>query len=375
MSSAYFEGEPDAGAGHNLGLYVHVPFCARRCDYCAFASWTGLDHLSVAYTDACLTQLHRAYDEGLGPAATVFFGGGTPSQLPGDELARLLGGVRRQEGAEVTVECNPEDVTVALLRAYAGAGVTRISLGVQSLAPHVLASLGRRHSPDTVPRAVAAIGEVGFSSFNVDLIYGARGETDDDWAATLEGVLGLEPPPPHVSAYALQPEPGTALWRDPDRHPDDDVQARRYEIADGVLEAAGLAWYEISNWSRQGHQCRHNQNYWRQGEYLGVGAAAHSHLNGRRFWNIRAPERYMAAIAAGHSAVAGEERLEPDQRLLEGLELAVRTREGVDAAALADDEALMELVERDDGRAVLSLRGRLLANEVACRLRVPVRTA
>jgi oxygen-independent coproporphyrinogen-3 oxidase len=287
----------------------------------------------------------------------------------------LLGGVRRQEGAEVTVECNPEDVTVALLRTYAAAGVTRISLGVQSLAPHVLASLGRRHSPDTVPRAVAAIGEVGFSSFNVDLIYGARGETDDDWAATLEGVLGLDPPPPHVSAYALQPEPGTALWRDPDRHPDDDVQARRYEIADGVLEASGLPWYEISNWSRQGHECRHNQNYWRQGEYLGVGGAAHSHLNGRRFWNIRTPERYMVAIASGHSAVAGEERLEPDQRLLEALELAVRTREGVDAAALPDDEALTGLVNRDTGRAVLSLRGRLLANEVACRLRVPVRTA
>jgi oxygen-independent coproporphyrinogen-3 oxidase len=367
--------EPGTGAGRTLGVYVHVPFCARRCDYCAFATWTGLDHLSQAYVDACLTELRLAYDEGLGPAASVFFGGGTPSQLPGSELARLLGGVRRQEGAEVTVECNPEDVTIGLLRTYATAGVTRISLGVQSLAPHVLVSLGRRHRPETVPRAVAAIGDVGFRSFNVDLIYGARGETDDDWAATLDGVLGLDPSPPHVSAYALQAEPGTVLWRDPDRHPDDDVQARRYEIADGVLEAAGLGWYEISNWSRPGHECRHNQNYWRQGEYLGVGCAAHSHLDGRRFWNIRTPERYMAAIASNRSAVAGEERLDFDHRLLESLELAVRTREGVDADALPDDEMLAGLVARDSCRAVLTLRGRMLANEVACRLRVPTGVA
>jgi oxygen-independent coproporphyrinogen-3 oxidase len=368
-------GESSGGTGHTLGVYVHVPFCARRCDYCAFVTWAGLDHLSQAYTDACLTQLHRAYDEGLGPAATVFFGGGTPSHLPSDELVRLLDGVRRQPGAEVTVECNPEDVTVELLSAYAAAGVTRISLGVQSLAPHVLASLGRRHKPETVPGAVAAIGEVGFSSFGVDIIYGARGETDDDWVATLEGVLSLDPPPPHVSAYALQAEPGTPLWRDPGRHPDDDVQARRYELADEILETAGLRWYEISNWSRPGHECRHNQNYWRQGEYLGVGCAAHSHLDGRRFWNISTLERYMAAIAANGSAVAGEERLDADERLLEALELAVRTRDGVDATALEHDDALAGLVEGDTHRVVLTVRGRLLANEVACRLRAPARIA
>ncbi|MGO9583498.1 MAG: radical SAM family heme chaperone HemW [Acidimicrobiales bacterium] len=366
---------PDAAAGHGLGIYVHVPFCAHRCDYCAFATWTGIEHLSSAYVDACLMQLESAYAEGLGAAATVFFGGGTPSRLPGGELARLLGGIWRLEGAEVTVECNPEDVTAVLLRSYAEAGVSRISLGVQSLASHVLASLGRRHRPEAVPHAAATIGEVGFDSFSVDLIYGAQDETDDDWAATLEGVLGLDPPPPHVSAYALQAEPGTPLWRDPARHPDDDVQARRYEVADEVLEAAGLPWYELSNWSRPGHECRHNLNYWRQGEYLGVGCAAHSHLNGRRFWNMRTPERYMAAIAAHRPAEAGEERLEPDQRVLEALELAIRTREGVAADALPDDEALVGLVGRDGGRAVLTRRGRLLANEVACRLSPPVRTA
>ena len=355
----------------SLGVYVHVPFCARRCDYCAFATWTDLHHLSVAYVDACLTELGRAYDAGLGPAATVFFGGGTPSQLPPEELARLLEGIRVADGAEVTVECNPEDVTERLLGTYAAAGVNRISLGVQSLVGRVLDSLGRRHEPGSVSRAVAAVGEAGYESFSVDLIYGAAQETDDDWAATLEGVLSLDPSPAHVSAYALQAEPGTPLWHDPARHPDDDVQARRYEIVDATLQAAGLGWYEISNWALPGHECRHNLNYWRQGEYLGVGCAAHSHLAGRRFWNIRTPQRYLAAIASGRSAIAGEERLEPADRLLEALELAIRTRDGVDGAALPDDEALAGLIERDRDRAVLTRRGRLLANEVACRLRAP----
>src|ERR1019366_7420784 len=153
----------------------------------------------------------------------------------------------------------------------------------------------------------------------------------------------------------------------------DDVQARRYGIAEEVLGSAGLCWYEISNWSRPGHECRHNENYWRQGEYLGVGCAAHSHLGGRRFWNIRTPERYMAAIASGSSAIAGQERLEPEQRALEALELSIRTRRGVEAGALPDDGAMADLVERRAGRAVLTLRGRLLANEVACRLRAPAR--
>ena len=365
--------EPSAapGAAQALGVYVHVPFCAKRCDYCAFATWTDRHHLSAAYAKACVTELERAYREGLGPAATVFVGGGTPSQLPGEELARVLGAVWRLEGAEVTVECNPEDVTVELLSTYASAGVNRVSIGVQSLVPRVLDSLGRPHRPGAVAGAVAAIGEVGFASYSVDLIYGAAGETDEDWAATVEGALSLEPSPPHVSAYALKAEPGTPLWRDPARHPDDDVQARRYEMVDRSLRLAGLGWYEISNWARPGHECRHNLNYWRQGEYLGVGCAAHSHLGGHRFWNVRDVGRYLAAIAAGRSALAGEERLEPAQRLLEGLELAIRTREGVDGNALADDAALAGLVRRSGGRAVLTRRGRLLANEVACRLRSP----
>ncbi len=363
--------EHDGPAGQALGVYVHIPFCSKRCDYCAFATWTDRNHLAVAYVDACLTQLRRAYQAGLGRAVTVFIGGGTPSQLPAEELARLLDGVDRSEDAEVTVECNPEDVTSSLLSRYAAAGVNRISLGVQSVVPHVLSSLGRQHGTEAVLRAVGAVGEVGFRSYNVDLIFGAAGETDADWATSLETVLGLDPTPPHISAYALQAEPGTPLWRDPSRHPDADVQARRYEMADAVLETAGLPWYEISNWARPGHECRHNRNYWRQGEYLGVGCAAHSHISGRRFWNITTPERYISAIGSGNSAVAGEERLGPDQAALERLELAVRTREGVEAEALPDSDALEGLVDHVGHRAVLTRRGRLLANEVACRLRVP----
>ncbi len=360
-------------AGQALGVYVHIPFCSRRCDYCAFATWTDRHHLAVAYVDACLIQLGRAYDTGLGRAATVFFGGGTPSQLPSDELARLLDGIHRSDDAEVTVECNPEDVTSSLLARYSAAGVNRVSLGVQSVVPHVLRSLGRQHDSEATLRAVAAVGEVGFRSFSVDLIFGAAAETDEDWTASLEAVLGLEPSPPHLSAYALQAEAGTPLWRDPSRHPDDDVQARRYEMADAMLEAAGLPWYEISNWARPGHECRHNRNYWLQGEYLGVGCAAHSHIGGRRFWNIRTPERYISAVGSGQTAVAGEERLNPDQAMFETLELAIRTCEGVDAAALPQNDALEGLVERVGDRAVLTRRGRLLANEVACRLRVPAR--
>lgn len=359
--------------GCELGVYVHVPFCARRCDYCAFATWTDRHHLAFDYVDACLTELERAYGrERLGSAATVFFGGGTPSQLDPGELARLLRGIRRLPGAEVSVECNPEDVTLELLSTYAEAGVTRISLGVQSRVPAVLESLGRRHDTAAVERAVAAIGQVGFESFSVDVIYGAAGETDDDWRTTLEGVLALHPRPPHVSAYALQAEPGTPLWRDAARHPDDDVQARRYEICDAVLGAAGLAWYEISNWAVTGHECRHNLNYWRQGDYRGIGSAAHSHVAGRRFWNVRTPERYLAAIAADRSPVAGEERLDEADRAVEAFELAVRTSGGVPVEALRGiDDELHELVTVSRGRAVLTRRGRLLANEVACRVVVP----
>ncbi|MHB8680504.1 MAG: radical SAM family heme chaperone HemW [Acidimicrobiales bacterium] len=356
-----------------FGVYVHVPFCASRCDYCAFATWTDRDHLMGAYAEACVTEIRRAVEsEGLEAADTVFFGGGTPSRLPGDLLARILDAIERRADAEVTAECNPEDASAALFAAWAGAGVTRVSFGVQSMVPHVLDGLGRHHGPDGVARAVVLAAEAGITEQSVDLIFGGAGETDDDWAESLAGVLALEPRPAHVSAYALTVEPGTPLAADRARHPDDDVQARRYAVADEVLGAAGYRWYEVSNWAVPGHECRHNRVYWAQGDYRGIGCAAHSHRAGRRFWNVRTPDRYVAAVTAGKSAVAGEEVLTDGQRAFEALALSLRTRAGVPAAALpADDADLTGLVEIADDRAVLTVAGRLLANAVTTRLNVP----
>jgi putative oxygen-independent coproporphyrinogen III oxidase len=283
----------------------------------------------------------------------------------------VLDEVPRRPGAEVTVECNPETVTEERLAGYAAAGVTRISLGVQSLVPSVLAALGREHDPADVGRAVAAVQAVGFASWNLDVIYGAAGETADDWRRTLDGVLAFGPP--HVSAYALTVEPGTPLADDPARAPDDDVQAEAYLAAEQTFTAAGLVNYEISNWARPGHECRHNLLYWSAGEYRGFGCAAHSHAGGRRWWNVRTPERYVAAVQSGGSTEAAGEELGGPERRLEALQLAIRTRAGVpvDALSSQDRHELDGLVVPDGDRLVLSVQGRLLANEVAVRLRVP----
>ncbi|MGD0880281.1 MAG: radical SAM family heme chaperone HemW [Acidimicrobiales bacterium] len=355
-----------------FGVYVHVPFCRHRCDYCAFATYTDRDHLMEAYAAACVTEVTRAVErEGMPPATSVFFGGGTPSHLPADLLTSVLDAVPRAVGAEVTVECNPEDVSPERMGAYRRAGVTRVSLGVQSTVGHVLAGLGRRHGPDHVADAVAAVAGAGFTSWNMDLILGGAGERDEDWERSLADVVGLAAPPPHVSAYALTVEPGTPLHRDPDRHPDDDVQAGRYETAERVLAGAGYRWEEISNWARPGHECRHNHLYWDQGDYRGIGSAAHSHRAGRRWWNVRTPDRYVALIGADGPATAGEEVLDDGQRRFEALALALRTSSGVPSGALPDGPDLDGLVDRSSGRAVLTVRGRLLANAVTARLVVP----
>ena len=355
-----------SGAAAPFGVYVHVPFCRARCDYCAFATWTDRPHLIGAYLDAVRTDVERAVAGGMAPATSVFVGGGTPSLVPGDGLAGVLRAIPLAAAAEVTVECNPDDVTEALLETYVDAGVTRVSIGVQSMVPEVLASLGRTHDPANVRRAVAAVRAVGLRTFNVDLIYGAAGETPGDWRTTLERTLELDPP--HVSAYALTVEAGTPLAGDPARHPDDDVQADEYELADELLTGAGLANYEVSNWARAGHECRHNQLYWAQHDYLGFGCAAHSHQRGRRWWNVRTPERYIEAVGAARPTEAAGETLDAETRRLEGLQLALRTTDGVPVGAL-DGDALPGLVERTGDRWTLTRRGRLLANEVSVRLR------
>ena len=355
-----------------FGYYVHVPFCARRCDYCAFATWTDRADRIDDYLRACRTDIERHVAAGAPPATSVFFGGGTPSLVPAAALMDVLAAIPRTPDAEVTVECNPDTVTPDLFAVYARAGVNRVSLGVQSMQPHVLQSLGRTHDVANV-RAAAALARDTFPTFNLDVIYGGAEETLEDWRHTLQSVVALEPP--HVSAYALTVEAGTPLADDAARHPDDDDQADKYLLATDLLRDAGLDWYEISNWARPGHECRHNWLYWSQGEYLGVGCAAHSHRDGRRWWNVRTPERYIDAVAANRSTEAGAERLEPDARELEGLQLSLRTRAGVPTGALPDDPELTSLVVVDDDVTTLTIEGRLLANEVALRLRHPTSTA
>jgi putative oxygen-independent coproporphyrinogen III oxidase len=356
-----------------FGVYVHIPFCAARCDYCDFATWTDRGHLIDDYVDACVADLARRRTDGYPAATSVFFGGGTPSLLPAEQLVRILDATVRTDDAEVTVECNPDSVDAAKLATLRRGGVNRLSFGVQSMSAHVLAALGRTHDPANVSSSVALARDAGFERVNVDLIYGTPGESPDEWAATVAGAIALGVS--HISAYALTVEPATPLGRRVAAGaaaPDDDVQADAYLAADALLGAAGLDWYEVSNWARPGHECRHNLLYWTEGDYLGIGCAAHGHTDGRRWWNLRTPERYLAAINAGTSAEAGAERLEPHSRAEEACALALRTRAGAvvagEAASVVDELSAAGFVRRDQDRVVLTPQGRLLASDVTARL-------
>jgi oxygen-independent coproporphyrinogen-3 oxidase len=352
-----------------FGVYLHVPFCRHRCDYCAFAAWDDRGELMGRYMRALQHEVAGVAAVQPVPATSVFVGGGTPSLVDADALVEVIRTITLADDAEVTVEVNPEDASEELFTTYRDGGVNRISFGVQSMVQPVLDALGRRHDPNLVATAVDAARNVGISSINLDVIYGAAGETVEQWTRTLTEVVGLNPD--HVSAYALTVEPGTALAADPVRHPDDDDQAAKYLVAEEILTSAAMPWYEISNWSREGHQCRHNQLYWAQGDYFGAGCSAHSHRAGRRWWNLRTPERYMDAVESGRPPEAGDERLDDEQRRIEALQLAVRTSDGVPVDALERAVSTGEidgLVERVGDRFVLTVAGRLLANEVALRL-------
>ena len=280
----------------------------------------------------------------------MFVGGGTPSLVDPAALAAVIGRVATAPNVEITVECNPESVTSRHIEQYVAVGVNRISLGVQSMVPSVLSSLGRQHAPDNVAAALGYARAGGIDNVNVDLIYGATGESVGDWQRTLEAALALDPT--HISAYALTVEAGTPLAADTARYPDDDDQATKYEIVTQMLAEHGYEWYEISNWAKPGRQSRHNHLYWSQGNYRGFGCAAHSHESGRRWWNVRTPDRYIELVARGESAEAGAEQLDEDVRRLERLQLALRTTDGVPADALSPEDAaaLDGLVERA-GRA------------------------
>jgi oxygen-independent coproporphyrinogen-3 oxidase len=377
------------GVGHRpLGIYVHVPFCATRCGYCDFNTYTatelggGASAASYAETATAEIELaRRVLSDAEVAVSTVFFGGGTPTLLPAADLVRVLQQLQETFGlradAEVTTEANPESVTPESLAELRAGGFNRISFGMQSAVPSVLATLDRRHTPG---RAIAAVDEAraaGFEQISLDLIYGTPGETDEDWRESLCAAISSEVD--HVSAYSLIVEPGTRLAARVARGelpmPDDDVLADRYAIADELLAAAGLQWYEVSNWARSpAARARHNLLYWTGGDWWGIGPGAHSHVNGVRWWNVKHPRDYASRLAAQESPAAARETLSASSRTLEEVMLRLRLRSGLDlatlspkagaAAARARESGLLERDAYADGLAVLTLRGRLLADAV-----------
>ncbi|GGO60274.1 coproporphyrinogen III oxidase [Microbacterium nanhaiense] len=384
-----------ADPGTDFGVYLHVPFCRVRCGYCDFNTYTATELRGARQDQYADTLLHeiglsrRVLEEAgpLRPARTVFFGGGTPTLLPAGDLARMLDGVRDAFSlaldAEITVEANPDTVTDAVVERLASAGVNRLSIGMQSSVPHVLAALDRSHSPENVSLAVAAAKRAGLD-VSVDLIYGAPGESLDDWRHSLETALSLEPD--HISAYALIIEEGTKLARQISRGevaaPDDDLQADMYELADALLAGGGYEWYEVSNWSRgEAHRSRHNLSYWRGFDWWGYGPGAHSHVAGLRWWNVKHPAAYAQRLALGESPAAGRETPDADARALERVLLETRIREGMAISELPSAAArtaiaglvadgLVDGSAAIRGRIVLTLRGRLLADAVVRSLTV-----
>jgi putative oxygen-independent coproporphyrinogen III oxidase len=371
-----------------FGVYVHIPFCRHRCHYCDFNTYEGQDDLHAAYVDALAREVQQcSLDTRV--VSSIFFGGGTPTLLPVPHLRRLLSAIKERfqvaSDAEITIEANPETVEEASFEALLEAGFNRFSIGIQSLAPGVLAQLGRRHDSETALAALHAARRAGVENLNADLIYGSPWESAQDWHSTLESVVELGPE--HLSAYALTIEEGTPLatlvatGRAPDVDPD--VQADRYHAASGLLSRAGYDRYEVSNWARPGYASAHNTLYWSAGDYAGFGAGAHGHTGGSRWWNLRLPRVFISAVDAGGSTRAGEEYLGDGERAGEALVLGLRLTRGVDLERFAarfgaahleqrgETLASLEaagLVERAAGRLRLSDRATLVASDVSCRL-------
>ena len=383
----------DGAEQRDLGVYLHVPFCRVRCGYCDFNTYTADEIRGVKqsdFADQAIAEVALAarvlHESGLTPrpVSTVFFGGGTPTLLPTDDLARMLAAVRDTfalaPDAEVTTEANPDSIDAAGLRLLADAGFTRVSVGMQSAVPQVLAVLERTHDPANVPRVVQAAKDSGLA-VSLDLIYGTPGESADDWARSLDAALACDPD--HISAYALIVEEGTKLARQIARGEvppvDDDLHAAFYEAADARLTAAGYAWYEVSNWARDpSHRSRHNRAYWLGHDWWGIGPGAHSHVGGVRWWNVKHPAAYAQRLAAGLSPAAGRETLDTETRRVERVLLQTRLVEGLPTDALTPlgRRAVAQLIADElvepgpalRGTVVLTLRGRLLADAVVRRL-------
>lgn len=379
----------EGAAERNFGVYLHVPFCRVRCGYCDFNTYTAAELRGTKrsdYAGQAMREVALAADvlgeAGLPerPASTVFFGGGTPTLLPVTDLAAMLAAVRDTWGlvpdAEVTTEANPDSVDAAYLQALRAAGFTRVSFGMQSAVPHVLATLERTHDPERIPLVVRWARDAGLD-VSLDLIYNTPGESLGDWRASLEAAIAEQPD--HLSAYSLIVEDGTKLARQIRRgevaQPDDDLAAEQYELADRMLSDAGYAWYEVSNWARgDEHRSRHNLAYWQGHDWWGVGPGAHSHVGGVRWWNVKHPAAYAERILAGRSPAAGRETLDADTRRVERVLLATRIREGLPTAELTDAgrtavagliaDGLIVPADALRGRVVLTLRGRLLADAV-----------
>jgi putative oxygen-independent coproporphyrinogen III oxidase len=382
-----------ANAGERgFGLYVHVPFCAVRCGYCDFNTYTAEElgarqgsgrsvpgASRATYAEAAIAEVRLARaalgDRDL-PVDTVFFGGGTPTLLDPGDLTSVLAAISAEFGlagdVEVTTEANPDSVSPESLARLRDGGINRVSFGMQSAVDHVLRVLDRTHDPLRVPEVVAWARAAGFAQLSLDLIYGTPGESVADWERSLDAALACEPD--HVSAYSLIVETGTALARRVRRGevpvPDDDDLADKYLIADQRLEAAGLGWYELSNWARADEaRCRHNLRYWTGGDWWGVGPGAHSHVSGARWWNVKHPAAYAERLAAGRSPAQDHEVLDAETRRVERVLLELRLRSGLPTIAL-DDPSRAEKVMADglaalvDDRLVLTMEGRLLADAV-----------
>jgi len=396
-----------AGSGERaFGVYIHVPYCRVRCGYCDFNTYTASELGGEASQSGYAAQLRQELRFGAAalrrsgvaerPASTVFFGGGTPTLLPAGDLVSMLDEVREQwglePGAEVTTEANPDSVDAGTLQALAEAGFTRVSFGMQSAVPSVLATLDRTHAPERVPLVVQWALDAGLQ-VSLDLIYGTPGESLDDWRSSLDAALACRPD--HLSAYALIVEPGTKLAAQIRRgaiaSPDDDLHAEMYELADRALTAAGFAWYEISNWARaEAQRSRHNLAYWRGADWWGAGPGAHSHIGGTRWWNVKHPRAYAERLSASVSPAHAREVLDAETRRTERVLLETRIAEGLPVHVLAPEErrAIPGLIAEGliDGRSAIgapgressrrivpTLRGRLLADTLVHRLLSPAR--